>query len=233
MPSPLPSPSSDPPLRPRTASAAAAPEAIQVPAILISPSSPEQLYAGASPTPGAQGAAQTGVYGQGRRQPTSFAAGFDDARAGVAQRSADPAAGGPPVRQRSPPATDAPSSASNAPLPAAAASRPHAGPSARTPSQSQAFFASLASSLPSFPSFPSMSLNLTALLPSKLPGAPSMRKGSWDGSTSGESDGSDDGDDGDGEREGGEQDGRAEEGKEGRRPREEVGRQSMDLRIEQ
>ncbi|GAA5873037.1 hypothetical protein JCM1840_007305 [Sporobolomyces johnsonii] len=229
-------PSSDPPIRPRTASTAPAPDAIQVPAILISPSSPEQLYAGASPNPAAQGPAQTGVYGQARRQPTSFAAGFDEARVGQQRSAPPPAAAGAHVSPRSPSPTDSPSSTSNAPLPFSVP-RPHAAPSAsaaagRTPSQSQAFFASLASALPSLPSFPS--LNLSALLPSKLPGAPSMRKGSWDGSTSGESDASDDGDEADRERDDGEREGRAEEGKDGgRRSSEEIGRHSMDLRIEQ
>ncbi|BGP52114.1 hypothetical protein JCM10450v2_008085 [Rhodotorula kratochvilovae] len=202
-----------------------------VPEILVSPASPlspagplaarssaqdegddgaETRDAGGAPgEDGAAGQGRTAAQGRG---------GWDE-EAGPPPSLVPAGAAGEEARSVPPPAP-APASAATTATPASAAP---AAPVPPPPSEARTFFSSLSSALPSV-SLPSFTLNLSSLLPAKLPGAPTMQP-----YTGAESSDDEEGEKGEGAR----RRRRDSRGVGGARGGEEQGRRSMDLRIEE
>ncbi|GAA5884077.1 hypothetical protein JCM6882_002129 [Rhodosporidiobolus microsporus] len=221
-----------------------------VPSIILSPASPLQQAhspnlqsaptaarrgqngaAGGTTGGGANGASRAGGGGEAREGGKGRAAGApmrDDEKEG---ETASAPAMSPKVSSNGAPSTSSSSRRpSTAPSPSPSSS---AAPPPPPSSESRTFFASLASSLPALPTI--SSFNLTSLLPSKLPGAPTLHVvGGGAGGEGRASMSSDDEDDGP-EYEGFDEEGQAEERERRRRKRErkERERRSMDLRIEE
>ncbi|BGP43886.1 hypothetical protein JCM10449v2_007943 [Rhodotorula kratochvilovae] len=215
---------SRPPASPSSAGTDAPDDA--VPEILVSPASPlapagplaarssaqEEAGDGAEARDAGGAPGEDGAAGQGRT--AAQGRGGWDEEAGPPPSLVRAGAAGEEARSVPPPAP--------APAPAATTATPTAPPPP-PPSEARTFFSSLSSALPSV-SLPSFTLNLSSLLPAKLPGAPTMQP-----YTGAESSDDEEGEKGEGAR----RRRRDSRGVGGARGGEEQGRRSMDLRIEE
>ncbi|BGP20646.1 hypothetical protein JCM10213v2_008809 [Rhodosporidiobolus nylandii] len=178
----------------------------QVPSVVLTPASPMQLaHAHRASEDGGSSEADPEAAGGGAAASVEV-----ERPGGAAQGSRRQTGNGAASTDSHPPQPKLRKRPQTAPSPSLSFSPPSSPPipSPAGSSESRTFFAALASSIPSLPSIPSFNLGLGALLPSKLPGAPTFTQ--VEGSSGEESEG-DDSEEGDGMQ----------------------GRRSADLRIEE